>query len=91
MGRPTKENKLSVTERCKKYRETHKAEYRAADNLRKKLTRVRTKSNPELEKARLRKQAEAKRLQRLKKKLAEEGTCFSSFTSILSTYDFSYL
>lgn len=73
MGRPRKENKLSVAERCKKYRETHKNEYRASDNLRKKLKRLLSKSDPEMEKKRLKDQAEAKKLQRLKKKLAEAG------------------
>lgn len=76
MGRPRKENKLSVAERCKKYRETHKTEYRASDNLRKKLTRLRSRADPEMEKKRLKKQAEANRLQRLKKKVAETGMFF---------------
>ena len=61
MGRPQKETKLSVAERCKKYRDALKAEYRQADNLRKKLNRMKSKLNPDLEKERLKKQAEAKR------------------------------
>ena len=73
MGRPRKETATTNAERCKKYREKNREAYRANDALRKQLARQRMKQNPHQRQLILKREAAAKREQRLRNKLFEQN------------------
>ena len=73
MGRPKKEIASTNAERCKKYREKNKDEYRANDALRKKLNRLRKKQDPLRRDLMLKREAAAKRVYRQRKKLLTQN------------------
>lgn len=73
MGRPRKETATTNAERCKKYREKNREAYRANDALRKQLARQRMKQNPHQRQLILKREAAAKREQRLRNKLFEHN------------------
>ena len=88
MGRPRKETATTNAERCKKYREKNREAYRANDALRKQLARQRMKQNPHQRQLILKREAAAKREQRLRNKLFEQNGIFFLVTDFyLASYD----
>ena len=73
MGRPRKETATTNAERCKKYREKNREAYRANNALRKQLARQHMKQNPHQRQLILKREAAARKQQRLRKKFLEQN------------------